>query len=55
MKPKICLIIEGSYPYVQGGVSSWVHQLICGLDEYAFEIVALRSKKEDRFNHPLLY
>ena len=47
MKPKICLIIEGSYPYVQGGVSSWVHQLICGLDEYAFEIVALRSKKED--------
>lgn len=46
MRPKICLVIEGSYPYVQGGVSSWVHQLIGGLSEYEFEIVALRSKRE---------
>ncbi|MDU7943858.1 MAG: DUF3492 domain-containing protein, partial [Streptococcus salivarius] len=22
---KICLILEGSYPYVHGGVSTWMH------------------------------
>ena len=24
----VCIIVEGSYPYVAGGVSSWVHDLI---------------------------
>jgi hypothetical protein len=24
----VCLIVEGAYPYVSGGVSSWVHGLI---------------------------
>ena len=25
---KVCIIVEGCYPYVVGGVSSWVHSLI---------------------------
>ena len=25
---KMCLILEGSYPYVHGGVSTWMHQYI---------------------------
>lgn len=25
---KICLLCEGCYPYVVGGVSSWVQQLV---------------------------
>ena len=24
------LLLEGTYPYVSGGVSSWVHQIING-------------------------
>lgn len=26
--PDVCLLLEGTYPYVRGGVSSWVHRLI---------------------------
>lgn len=37
----VCLLLEGTYPYVRGGVSSWVHQIIKGLPEYTFHIVFL--------------
>jgi glycosyltransferase involved in cell wall biosynthesis len=35
----VCLVLEGSYPYVKGGVSTWVHQLIHGLPELRFSVV----------------
>ena len=25
---KICLVAEGCYPYVVGGVSGWIHSMI---------------------------
>ena len=34
----ICLILEGTYPYVTGGVSAWIHQLIGALPELRFAI-----------------
>jgi len=37
----VCLLLEGTYPYVRGGVSSWVHQIILGLPEYSFYLVFL--------------
>ncbi len=37
----ICLLLEGTYPYVRGGVSSWVHQIISGLPEYTFHLIFL--------------
>ena len=43
----ICLLLEGSYPFVQGGVSSWVHQLIEGHPNYMFSIVFLGSDREN--------
>ena len=43
----VLIIAEGTYPYVRGGVSSWIHQLISGLDEYKFGIVFLGSRKKD--------
>ncbi len=43
----ILIISEGTYPYVRGGVSSWIHQLLNGLEEYNFGIVFIGSKKED--------
>src|SRR5690606_14206749 len=27
----VCLLLEGTWPYVRGGVSSWINQLILGL------------------------
>ena len=47
MKPKtdICLLLEGTYPYVTGGVSSWVHQLISSLQEFTFSLVVILPNK----------
>ncbi len=43
---RICIIAEGCYPYVVGGVSEWIHGLICSYPEQEFilqTIVADRS------------
>lgn len=37
----VCLILEGSYPYVPGGVSGWAHELIKSQSNLLFEIVAI--------------
>ncbi len=41
----VCLLLEGTYPYVTGGVSSWVHDLIISLDGITFDIVAILPSK----------
>lgn len=46
-KIDIMILAEGTYPYIKGGVSSWIHQLISGLKEYNFGVVFLGSRKED--------
>jgi polysaccharide biosynthesis protein PelF len=43
------LILEGTYPFVSGGVSSWVHALITGMPDLSFGIIYLsESYKKDR-------
>ena len=37
----VCLILEGTYPYVQGGVSSWTHELIRMQHHLTFSLVTL--------------
>jgi glycosyltransferase involved in cell wall biosynthesis len=37
----VCLIAEGSYPYVTGGVGKWTHDLIASIPEVEFTVVAL--------------
>lgn len=37
----VCLILEGTYPYVSGGVSTWTHELIETQSHLTFHIVAL--------------
>ncbi len=39
----ICLIVEGAYPYVSGGVSTWVHELILALAPMTFHVTALKA------------
>jgi glycosyltransferase involved in cell wall biosynthesis len=42
----VALLLEGTYPYVRGGVSGWVHELIRGLPEYSFALVFLGATRE---------
>ena len=41
------LLLEGTYPYVSGGVSSWVHQIINGFPDLTFALCFLGSRKQD--------
>ena len=38
---KIALVSEGTYPYAMGGVSVWCEQLIRGIPDYRWDVVAL--------------
>jgi glycosyltransferase involved in cell wall biosynthesis len=53
---RICLIFEGTYPYVRGGVGVWAHELVTGLPDYDFSIVSLtdraRGPEDFRFKLP---
>jgi polysaccharide biosynthesis protein PelF len=40
------LLLEGTYPYVSGGVSSWVHEIISGLPELTFGAIFLGASPE---------
>ena len=40
----VVLILEGTYPFVMGGVSSWVHRLVCEMPELDFGIVHIAPK-----------
>lgn len=42
----VCLILEGSYPYVSGGVSTWTHELIRNQSHLKFAVVALLPRDE---------
>ncbi len=45
---RICLILEGSYPYVYGGVSSWTHQYIQAMPEHEFVLWCIGANAKDR-------
>jgi glycosyltransferase involved in cell wall biosynthesis len=44
----VCLLVEGTYPFVSGGVSSWVHDIILGHPELRFAVLNVGS-------HPAAY
>ena len=43
----IALLLEGTFPYVAGGVSSWVNQIIRAFPEYRFALVFIGSQASD--------
>lgn len=45
---RICLILEGCYPYINGGVSTWMHQYITEMPEHEFVLWVIGAKAEDR-------
>lgn len=42
---KICLVAEGCYPYVVGGVSSWIHSMIKAFPNLEFCILAIVANR----------
>ena len=52
---RICMILEGCYPYVTGGVSTWMHQYIQAMPEHEFILwtVAASSEEKGRFKYKL--
>ncbi len=45
MTVDVCLILEGTYPFVSGGVSSWVHHLTSKLPHISFYILHISPKR----------
>jgi len=43
----VMLFSEGTFPYVKGGVSSWILQLIQGVPEYTFGVVFVGASEYD--------
>lgn len=37
----VCLVLEGTYPFVTGGVSSWTHQLLLAQTDTTFHLLCL--------------
>jgi len=45
----ICLILEGTYPFITGGVSNRVHMLVSGIPEHDFSIAHIYTGSEPIF------
>lgn len=42
---KVCMIVEGCYPYVAGGVSTWVHNFIQSFPKSEFVLLTIVSDR----------
>ncbi len=45
---RVCVICEGSYPFVAGGVSSWLQELILNMPQHEFVIWAVAAQEKQR-------
>ncbi len=52
---RICIILEGCYPYVTGGVSSWIHEYMQAMSEHEFVLwlVGADSGQRGKFKYTL--
>ncbi len=37
----VCMVVEGAYPYITGGVSAWCHQLITEISDVDFSLLVI--------------
>ena len=42
---KVCIIAEGCYPYVVGGVSSWIHSLLRSFPKVEFVVLSIIANR----------
>ena len=45
---KVCLVAEGCYPYVVGGVSGWINSLIKSFPNIEFILLAIVANRSQR-------
>jgi polysaccharide biosynthesis protein PelF len=45
---RVCLIVEGAYPYVRGGMSSWIQQLMLHMPDVEFIVQSIAATREDQ-------
>lgn len=45
---RICVICEGSYPFVAGGVSSWLQELMLNMPQHEFVVWAVAAQEKQR-------
>lgn len=52
---RICMILEGCYPYVRGGLSSWMHNYIMAMPEHEFVlwIIGAESAQKGKYKYVL--
>ena len=43
---RICIVAEGCYPYVVGGVSGWIHSMIKAFPEHEFVILSIIADRD---------
>lgn len=46
----VCLILEGTYPYIRGGVASWTDEMIRRQSHLKFHVVAILPQHEEPVN-----
>ena len=44
----VLLFLEGTYPYVAGGVSSWVHAIVAGMPDLTFGLLYLGASSSEK-------
>jgi glycosyltransferase involved in cell wall biosynthesis len=52
-KASVLLITEGTFPYVNGGVSTWAHQLCQGVRDVDFMVYSINALPETLSKYPL--
>ena len=52
---KICLIVEGSYPYVMGGVASWIQENVKYFSniEFIIQTITIDRKQKQKFAYDI--
>jgi hypothetical protein len=50
---KVCLVSEGSYPFITGGVSSWVQDLIRNIPEVDFTLFTISPSADQELRYDL--
>lgn len=51
----VCLVVEGCYPYISGGVSNWINWLIKSQEHLTFSVVAIvagAGQRQVRYERP---
>src|SRR6202022_2189279 len=46
--PDVCLIVEGGYPYVVGGIGSWIDALMRAAPHLTFHVIAISVSRQAR-------